>query len=162
MDIFSQKKLMTRIIILLLLLNVISIGTVLWKEVFHRPPYERGHKEHEEIFSFLEKELNLTSNQSEQLKRIRSEFFVQEKIISALIRSERDSMNSLMFNTNTNEELVKSIALRVSENEYKMEMLRFEQAKKFKAICNSEQMEKFEGLVKEIRDYFKPKVKGNG
>lgn len=37
-----------------------------------------------------------------------------------------------------------------------MELLRFEQAKEMKLICNAEQQEKFEKLVKEIRDYFRP------
>lgn len=37
-----------------------------------------------------------------------------------------------------------------------MELLRFEQAKELKSICNDKQQEKFEKLVKEIRDYFRP------
>ena len=48
------------------------------------------------------------------------------------------------------------LAKRVSEYEYKMELLRYEQAQQFKSICTPEQREKFEALVKEIRDYFKP------
>ena len=35
-------------------------------------------------------------------------------------------------------------------------MSRYEQAKELKKICTPEQMEKFETLVLEIRDYFKP------
>ena len=72
------------------------------------------------------------------------------------VRNERDSMNTVMFNKNNNEELVKSLAKRISDNEYQMELLRFDQAKEFKSICTPEQLEKFEGLIKEIRDYFRP------
>ena len=73
-----------------------------------------------------------------------------------MIRSERDSMNLQMFNINTNEEKLKQLALNVSQNEYKMELLRIEQARQLKSICTPKQLEKFSSLVKEIRDYFKP------
>ena len=68
-------------------------------------------------------------------------------------------MNAAMFNKTIDEETVKALAQRISDNDYEMEMMRFEQAKEFKSICNDEQLEKFEGLVKEIRDYFKPEEK---
>jgi ribosome biogenesis GTPase A len=61
-----------------------------------------------------------------------------------------------MFNKSINDTLILSLAKRVSQNEYKMELLRFEQAKKFKTLCTPEQLEKFNDLVIEIRDYFKP------
>ena len=37
-----------------------------------------------------------------------------------------------------------------------MEFIRIAQAKELKSICNKEQLQKFETLVKEIRDYFRP------
>jgi len=65
-------------------------------------------------------------------------------------------MNVEMFNKEINDELVIKLAHGISENEFNMEMLRLEQAKQLKKICSPKQMEKFESLVLEIRDYFQP------
>ena len=156
MDIFSQKKFLIRIIILLTILNLFSISVFLWKEVIHKPPRPGEPNDNRDVSAVLKEKLNLTANQIEQIKNIRNEFFENEKSLETTIRNERDSMNEVMFNESTNEELVKSLAREVAEHEYQMELLRFEQSKKFKSVCTTEQMKKFEELVKEIRDYFKP------
>ena len=49
-----------------------------------------------------------------------------------------------------------ALAKQTSAFEYQMEMLRYSQAKELKLICTAEQQEKFEALVKEIRDFFRP------
>ncbi|MFV8358122.1 hypothetical protein ACNQGB_18305, partial [Flavobacterium sp. XS1P32] len=59
-------------------------------------------------------------------------------------------------NIKTDEAKIEMFAIRISDNEYKMEMLRYDQVKELKAVCKPEQLAKFEDLVKEIRDYFRP------
>ncbi len=121
-----------------------------------------SHKEHRQpnlqrdASSILEKELELSKTQVLQIKKLRTDFFSKEKVLEKIIRSERDSMNNLMFNEITDDILINQLAKRVSENEFQMELLRINQAKELKSICTPNQLEKFGGLVKEIRDYFKP------
>jgi Spy/CpxP family protein refolding chaperone len=156
MDLFTQKKLLIRVIILLAFLNLFSISIFLWKEFFHKPPRPDEKRDNREVSSVLKKELNLSDKQIEQVNELRTSYFDKEKILEKTIREERDSMNEAMFNKATEEDLVKSLARKVAENEYQMELLRFQQAKDFKALCTEEQLKKFGGLVKEIRDYLKP------
>jgi Spy/CpxP family protein refolding chaperone len=166
MDIFKQNKVLLSIIAILAILNLTLIGFIIWSESSHhnesfpnqlQPPHHPMQSEDiREVAEILKNELNLSPNQVEQIRNLRTDFFKKEEDLIKIIRSERDSMNSNMFKKDINEELVKNLAKRVSENEYKMELLRFEQAKQFKSICTPEQLEKFEGLVREIRDYFKP------
>jgi periplasmic protein CpxP/Spy len=162
MEIFAKNRLLIRIVVLLIALNLISTGIFLYKDFFRKPPpppllnENRDVNVKRDVSVILEKELGLSEKQSEQIKNLRASFLEKEKALQETIRSQRDSMNQLMFNRITNEEAVKSLAKRVADNEYNMEILRFEQAKEFKSICTPEQMEKFEKLVKEIRDYFKP------
>jgi Spy/CpxP family protein refolding chaperone len=156
MDIFTQKKNLVRIVIALMLLNLIVIGAFLWMNIFHNPSPPKHENEFRDVSAVLKKELNLTEQQVEQIKNLRTDFFKKEQELVKIIRSERDSMNVAMFNKTINEELVKSLARRVADNEYKMEMLRYQQALNFKSICTPEQLEKFNGLVIEIRDYFRP------
>jgi Spy/CpxP family protein refolding chaperone len=159
MDIFTQKKFLVVTIIVLAALNLSLMVFLLCKDIFHSyppPPPPALQSENHDISGVLERELNLTPKQVEQIKKLRSDFFEKENELVSLIRSERDSMNEAMFNKFTDEDLVKSLARRIAENEFKMELLRFEQAQQLKSICTPEQLEKFKVLVREIRDYFKP------
>lgn len=162
MDIFAQKKFLVWMVVLLTILNVFSIGIFFWKDFSRHqfpppfPPPPPPHHEFRDVSGILKTELSLTDKQVEQIKTLRADIFEKERDILTTLRSQRDSMNSEMFNKATDEELVKSLAKRISENEYSMEMLRFEQAKQLKAICTPEQLEKFGDLVIEIRDYFRP------
>jgi hypothetical protein len=155
MDIFTQKKLLGRIVILLLVQNLVLIGFYLSKDIFRKPPPRENQIETPDVTRILKKELNLSKDQEDRIRELRKGFGDREKAISEAIKDERDSINFFMFNINTNDEIIKTLARRVAENDYKMEILRYQQAQEFKAICTPEQLDKFEGLVKEIRDFLK-------
>ena len=155
MDIFTQKKLLIRIVILLAFLNLFLIGYLLYTDIFRKPPPQSSEKGYRDVSEILKRELNLSKEQVDQIRVLRSSYFETEEALAAVIKSERDSINMIMFNKSTDEELVRSLARRVADNDYKMELLRFEQAQKLKSICTPEQLEKFESLIIEIRDYFR-------
>jgi len=156
MDVFTQKKMLLIMVIVLTIINLASTSFFLWNDSQHqfeeRIPNEPNI---DKVKAILKQKLDLTAQQTEQMSALRLDFYTKEKVLSKIIRAERDSMNDIMFNKNTNEYKIKQLARNVADNEYKMEMLRFEQAKSMKAICSAKQLEKFEDLVKEIRDYFK-------
>jgi Spy/CpxP family protein refolding chaperone len=164
MDIFTQNKLLVRVISILTALNIALIGAFLWKDFFHRPPRpEKGNferiNETRDISKVLERELKLTHEQVDAIRKIRDEYEQKENDVEASIKAERDSVNNVMFNAVTNEEMIRLLARRIAENEFKMEILRFDQAKEIKSVCNPEQLEKFEKLIRELRDYLKSDIK---
>ena len=156
MDIFAQKKFLTRIVVLLIVLNVFSIGAFIWKRDFDRkePPLFRVG-DYRDVSGILKQELGLTNMQEEQLQKIRADFFEKEQVLARHIRDKRDSMNVTMFNTTTDEKLSKNLARGVADGEYQMELLRIDQAQQVKSICTPAQLEKFGEMVREIRDYFR-------
>ena len=117
-----------------------------------RPP----EKDMDRISAILQDKLKLTDGQLNQFRKIREEFAVKEEVLSLLIKSQRDSMNEEMFRQNSDSVRLKILAKHVSENEYRMECYRIEQAGRLKSVCNEEQLKKFRELVIEIRDYFRP------
>jgi len=160
MDIFTQKKLLFRIVILLAVLNIFSLGIFFGKDIFHKPPQQERSdnnksNDNRDVLSILERELNLTEKQSEEFKKIRSDFPDKERAVREVLNKERDSLNEEAFKNNPDEEKIKSLARKIADNEYKVELLRYEQAKEMKAVCTPEQQEKFEVLIKEIRDYLR-------
>jgi Spy/CpxP family protein refolding chaperone len=158
MDIFEQKKILVRTVIALAIMNVMTLCVLLWREFAPKDTTPRT-KDGRDVSAILKNELQLTDAQVAHIKTLREDFFKKEKILALTIRSKRDSMNHEMFNKNTDENRVKALAVAVAENEYAMELLRFEQSKSFKAICTPEQLDKFSDLVKEIKQYFKPEKK---
>ncbi len=156
MEIFAQNKLLKGCVAALIIVNVLVLAVFFSKE--YSKPNQRPiiPDDFRDVSGILQKELELTPGQTGQIKKIRADFYDKEKILSLTIRRERDSMNMIMFNKNTDDSLAKSLARAVAENEYSMELLRLEQAQQLKAICTPQQLEKFDKLVIEIRDYFRP------
>jgi periplasmic protein CpxP/Spy len=158
MDIFSQNRLLVRTILVLVILNLGSITFFTIKEMqSHREPLMFPKNEaYKDVSKILKKELDLTNEQVLQFDEIRKRNFEKQAILKKIIRDYKDAMNMEMFNKNSNDDKIKSLARQVSENEYKMELLRYYQAKELKAVCKPEQLDKFQDLVIEIRDYFRP------
>ncbi len=158
MDIFSKNKFLLRIVIILIVLNIFSIGylwSVRMENYDNRPP----KKSIREITGILQNRLHLSNEQLDQLQLLREEFFRKEELLSAVIRSQRDSMNVEMFNETTDTVFTKSIARRLADNEYLMGLYKINQSQKLKTICNKDQLKEFNKLVKDIRDYFEPERK---
>lgn len=163
MDIFSQNKFLIKTIVLLVLLNVIMVGFFVFKETkFNRPPHPYPKDgNYKKIGAVLKKELNLTDKQVIQFEEIRKQNAEKQEGYKKIIKQDKDDMNQEMFNKKSDEEKVISLAKKIAENEYQIELLHFEQAKKLKAVCNEDQLDKFEDLVIEIRDYFRPTTNKN-
>jgi Spy/CpxP family protein refolding chaperone len=154
MDIFTQKKYLIRAIVGLATVN---IALMLWITFSYENPSNTPNKHQDltTLLTILKKELQLTPNQIEQIETLRADYFAQEKELLRFVQSKRDSMNVEMFLKTTDPVLMKALAERLAEYKVQLELLRYEQSKKFKAICTPEQLDKFGNLVKEIRRYFK-------
>ncbi len=165
MDIIQQNRTLLRLVMALVLINACIVGAIVWQEWKHndvpsaqlqREEQRPATEEKAELSDVLKSELNLTDDQCRRIEQLRADFRIKERELSQHIRDERDSMNASMFHASTDDALVQALARRVADNEYAMEMLRYDQAKAFKEICTKEQAKKFERLVKDIRDYFRP------
>lgn len=155
MDIFSRNRFLIRIIIVLLFLNIISTG-YLWIQRMEKPDDRQPKKERENSLRVLKDKLHLTREQESALISLRNDFAQKEESITQMIRSQRDSMNVLMFRADNDTSQLKRMARKVADNEYQLEQLRIDQAQKLKSICTAEQLMEFQHLVINIRDFFQP------
>ena len=158
MDIFIKNKLLTRLVIALILLNIAFIGYYFWQARKAGIPNE-NKRDFNSVSAILKRELQLSDKQVMELKLLRESFYEKETALSEFIKSQRDSMNQQLFNTPADTLQTIAIAKRVAENEYQMELLRIEQAQQLRSICTETQLVKFQQLTKEIRDYFQPNPK---
>jgi Spy/CpxP family protein refolding chaperone len=157
MDVFMQKKCLIRTIVGLATCNLILMSFFMWQTFASgSPPIPaKKHRDVATLLTILQNELHLTSEQVEQVKTLRAEYFNKEKELLEVIGGKRDSMNVEMFQKTTDSVLITALSERLAENKVQLELLRYEQSKTFKTICTPEQLDKFGSLIKEIRAYFK-------
>jgi len=160
MDIYSRNKFLLRIIAVLILLNVFSIGFLWWQRKDPTPD-KQNKRDMEKIAHEIKDKLKLNNAQEIELKNIRQDFFRREDSLSKIIKEQRDSMNVAMFKVGADTMEVYQYARIVVENEYQMELYRIAQAQQLKDMCTDEQLKKLQDLVMEIRDYFKPEKKND-
>jgi hypothetical protein len=158
MDLYARNKFLVRIIVILILLNIFSVGFMWWqrKENCEKRPPKRDIAQ---ITSELKDKLKMNDDQFRKLQQIREDFFKKEEALRTIIKLERDSMNMQMFQENTDTLMVRKIARHVADNEYCMESYRIEQAGQLKKLCNADQLKKLHEMAIEIRDYFQPEKK---
>ena len=157
MDIFLKNRLLSTIVFLLVGSNALTLSILAWNlSCDHSPLLFPKNEAYKDVSGILKKELNLSEKQVAQFDEIRQRNFEQQAKLKKTIRDDKDAMNQEMFNKNTDAAKIHALALRISENEYKMESLRFQQAQELKAVCTADQLDKFQDLVIEIRDYFRP------
>jgi Spy/CpxP family protein refolding chaperone len=158
MDIFTRNRFLLRIIFILIFLNLLSTGYLLLNKK-EGPNPRQPRREKENSTQILKEKLHLSGEQESALFKLREEFAKKEEALTLLIRSQRDSMNVVMFHADTDTANLKRIARRVAENEYQMELCRIEQAQQLKSICTEEQLKEFQHLVSNIRNFFQPDKK---
>lgn len=158
MDIFSQTRFLQRLVVLLIISNLLIAGFYWWRfnEFGESKAKDPRPVKQQELPALLKKELGLSDSQANRLGKIRAAFFEKEKLLSDSIRSMRDSMNQLMFGMEIHDQALEKLGEAVSAYEYKMEMLRVDQARDVRELCTPEQRIRLEKLVREIRDYLKP------
>lgn len=159
MDIFAQNKVLLRLVVALIVLNIAAITGMWWVNSRSASTVENARRpepQAERLIEVLRENLELRPEQVDQFRTIRKSFFEKERVLATTIRAGRDSMNTLMFRHQTDSALVRAVARRVADNEYIMELLRIEQAEQLKQVCTPEQQQRFENYMREIRDYLKP------
>jgi Spy/CpxP family protein refolding chaperone len=158
MDIFSQNKLLIRTILFLVVLNLGSITFFTIREM--RPNRERdfppSDEKKKELSTILKKELNLSDEQVAQFDKIREQNASKKSELKQTINQDKDLLNQEMFNKNSSDDQLLALARKIGDNEYRIELSKINQSKQLKAVCNAQQLDKFQDLMIEMRDYLRP------
>ncbi|MFC2157749.1 Spy/CpxP family protein refolding chaperone [Acidobacteriota bacterium] len=158
MDIFSKKYFMTWAIVILVILNMIALGTIYFSRI-QRPrpmhPPEEGQGP-ESIHFFLKQELNLSEGQMDQFKRMGDEHRRQTQPLQDRIHRLKKDMMGEMFSPTLGEEEMDRIAEEIGRLEAQIQKALFSHFKDFASICDTEQRQKFEVLINDVLDLSRP------
>jgi protein CpxP len=157
MNFFTKIRVTTWIIGLLVLLNVLTLGTI-WFQQFRRPPMPPPLQDQrsENQQRFLERELGLTEQQSQQFQTLREQFLLQSNAIMQEIHQLRKTMTDELFSTSPDTQKAQKLAEESGAKHAELELLLFHHFLELKAVCQPAQQEKFQTLMRNLLDMMKP------
>lgn len=166
MNYFDKNKMLSAAVILLLIINLGILG-LLWydrsqkisapermpkEERMHppgvMPPPDRmqsdgGPKE------FLIRELNLNEKQKTDYLRLVEEHQADMKRIKEKIRNEKDELWNNFSKSDKNTNAEELIASKIGEDQKQIELITFRHFKNVRELCDADQKEKFDEVIKE-------------
>jgi Spy/CpxP family protein refolding chaperone len=149
-----MKKIISYIIILLLAVNAIFMGIIIFtKKPLHprskniiedlKPPHNKG-----EGFGYiLNKELNATPNQVEKFKIIRKEYFNQIKDLRLKQETLKKELFKVVSTTFIEKAEHDSITKKIVEIEIELMNLNYKHFNKIKQECSPDQMKILDSLI---------------
>jgi len=152
MDIFMKNKLTTLLIVLLLLLNFFTIGTI-WFGHFNKPdkrPPAPGPGKSDNGFHFMAREMELSEEQKQYFKEIRKEHFKKTRILNDNMRDIKRKISEELFKNVVDTVKVNSLLAEFGETQEAFEREIFDHFLTLKKACNSDQKEKLRELMHEI------------
>lgn len=157
MDFFQKPKILTVTIIVLFLLNIGTIGFL----IFHRPPrpfhddmrqpkMEMPDLNAPDARGFLEEQLNFNDKQKEDFNKLRDEHHKAVMVIQDSIRTLKDRLFDQVSITPIDETKINSICTSIGEYQKQIELTTFYHFQKVRALCDDNQKQIFDHVIKDV------------
>jgi periplasmic protein CpxP/Spy len=174
----TKNRVLYIVLAILVLLNLVSVGSMWMMRFCGRPPMlekgmEQGMREHPGMQGpngmhgqfgdlnqkdgrmFLAQELNFTSEQSEKFVKLRDEqFTASKKVIDEMHKSMDDMMEQLK--SKDNDVKVEEYANQTAAKQKELQMMAFKHFKSIREICDDKQKEKFDSIIKNVTKMMAP------
>ncbi len=150
----NKTKLLTIAVVGLLILNLGMMALFLFNG---KPPQHQGGPEGEGPKKIIIERLNFDEGQQKQYEGIITEHRSKTKELNKRSRDLHDELYSLLKNNTIDKTISDSLIKTITENQKAKEDLNFDHFQKIKAICKSDQLERFNGLVIDLTHLFSPK-----
>ena len=157
MNFFQKPKILTVTIIILFILNVGTIGFL----IFHRPPRPLKEFDHHEKMEqremmpppdargFLEEQLNFNDKQKEEFSKMRDEHHKQISDIQDSIKNVKDKLFAQVSTNPINEAEINSLCTAIGEFQKRIELTTFYHFQKVRMLCDDTQKQKFDLIIKD-------------
>src|ERR1043166_9415189 len=140
---FTQNKFLVLLVAILLIAN---LGLMLYFFVFrHRET--SGGKPTRPISDFIQKQLGFNADQTARFQQLRDQHKEAMRRIIEDMKKLKDSIYNLLRNPETNDSVVMGLTTRIGEKQKEWELMIFHHLQKVRAICDSNQLPKFDSLV---------------
>jgi Spy/CpxP family protein refolding chaperone len=151
----NRTKLLTIAVVGLLLLNLGTLTLMMFKQTGPHPvgsPHcGEGPKK------IIIERLNFDEEQQKQYEVIIKDHQFKMKELNRKSRELHDELYSLLTAADIDKTKSDTIIQQIAKNQKELDNLNFDHFQKIKAICKSDQLERFNGLVIDLTHLFRPK-----
>ena len=152
MSYFTKERTLFLIIIILVLVNIGSIGSIwLWK-LKDRPclPPPPPQSEKQDGRKFLTEELKLNPSQVEKFEALREEHFKLTSKYNEEMRKNKDDLFSLLNQNVPDSNKASEIASKIGELQKQIDIATFNHFAKLREICDDTQKTKFGKIIEDV------------
>ena len=146
----TKNRSLIAIIIFLLITNIAMLVFFLGLT----GPGKRMHSREDGIASFLKKDINFNDKQIEAYKLLKDKHIENIKPLFESIRSAKDSFYNLLYRPNVTDSILKERAMIIGNKQTDLDLKMMQHLKNVRAICNAEQLTKFDSLFKNVVQRF--------
>lgn len=150
MDFFQKPKLLTFTIIGLFILNLATLG-YLWFSRPHGLLQPRNmNPRMEQRGGFLEEQLNLNDNQRDEFLKLKEEHHKLAEPLQDSIHILKDRMFDIISSGQADTLKAGEIARSIGECQKQLELVAFNHFSKMRGICDDNQKQKFDKVMKNV------------
>lgn len=162
MSTFTNNRLLSVIILLLLTANIATLG-YLW---MHRPGSEKmppmAPPGGGQVFEFITKELQLDTVQQKSYSALRDEHQAGQRPLQDSIRKAKDQFFELLKQPALTDAELQQQSSKVAAAEQQLELFTFKHFQKLRAICNPAQQKKFDDIIQDVLRRMAPAKRPQG
>ncbi|MBI4811362.1 MAG: periplasmic heavy metal sensor [Ignavibacteriales bacterium] len=149
MDYLMKTRILIGVIIVLIIINITVIAFVFFSPHIEKEPQMlegRGPS----AALFLEKELGFSEEQKNEFAKLRRDHLRKTQIIRQELKKMKDSFFELIKEDTMNRTKLREYLAAIGQKESDINLVTFEHFKNVRAICNSEQRQKFDAIIQEV------------
>lgn len=148
MDLLKRNKILIGAVVVLLLLNVGIITFIL----LTRPPNPHGPRDQrrDQVSRFIDDELQLTSDQRAQYRKLQEELFARTDSIMRVRAEAMEEMYELVKGETPNPAKMREMAAQVGAAETERSVSTWEHFRALRALCTAEQRQKFDTIIMDV------------
>ncbi len=140
---FTQNKFLVLLVAILLIAN---LGLMLYFFAF-RERQSSTRQQSRGGSDFMEKQLGFNADQAARFHELRDQHKEAVKPLIDQMKRLKDSLYTLLRDPQANDSVVADLTKRIAEEQEKWELMIFHHFQKLRAICDSNQLPKFDSLV---------------
>jgi Spy/CpxP family protein refolding chaperone len=150
MDFFSKQRILGGMFVVLVVLNIVLLGTV-WKQFFQKTPETTYDAQ-----LFMQQELSLTEVQMAQLEALRSPHLAQTKQVLDKIHDLKKEITAELFAASPDTAHVEELAKEIGYKYAELERLHYQFFLGLREMFEPEQQEQLHALMEEILRQVQP------
>lgn len=136
-----SKKTISWLLIISLLINISAIFTFSYYRWFHPQKTDRSYRGKHK--SYLQKKLDCTKEQMEEMSKLRDKLFEEMKPYRDQLHQQRETLIEVLKQDSVSNEKIEEMVDSLTQTEKRIHKLAISNLIKYRSILNPEQREKF-------------------